>query len=107
MTAEVLEHIGAGDILQWEATQLSRVEVACDTTVKAGDLVSYALAGKQFPALQNAVNGKTVIQPMNCVVDANFVNGDVSALRGAWLNFGISVINVPTVQPAEPENGGE
>lgn len=106
MVAEVLEHVGAGDILQWEATQLSRVEVACEPEVKAGDLVAYALANKAFPALQDAVNGKTVIQPLNCIIDANFVNGDVTDLLGAWLGYGVSVINVPTATPDAEENGG-
>ena len=74
--------------------------------VKAGDLVAYALANKAFPALQDAVNGKTVIQPLNCIIDANFVNGDVTDLLGAWLGYGVSVINVPTATPDAEENGG-
>ena len=107
MTAEVFEHIGAGDILQWEATQLSRVEVECADTVKAGDLVNYALAETQFPALQNAVNGKTVIQPVNCIIDANYVDSVTAELQAAWLALGVSVINMPTTQSEQPENGGE
>ena len=107
MTAEVLEHVGAGDILQWEATQLSRVEVPCENTVKAGDLVEYALVGKRFVALQNAVNGKTVIQPVNCIIDANYVDSVTTELQAAWLALGVSVINMPTTQSEQPENGGE
>ena len=113
MATTELKHVGVGNILQWEATNLSRVSVPCGENVKAGQLVPYALVNRSFPALKDAENGKTVIQPLNCVIDGDFVlddNGNKhpnsQALAAAWLSLGVSLIN-GTVATENEQGGGE
>lgn len=83
----------------WEATVHSRVVVDCPADLKAGYVVKYPLVDKKFMALCDAVDGKTVINPVNCVLDKNYLrqeNGtpfkDPSNLIKQWLGFGISYI---------------
>ena len=83
----------------FEATVHSRVVVDCPENLKAGWLVKYPLVDKQFMALTDAKNGKTVINPVNCVMDINYLrqsngkefkNPDWVIRQG--IEFGISYI---------------
>lgn len=98
--AELMYHARQTKCLIWEATEKSRVIVDCDASVKEGWLVRYPLAdNKQFMALTDAIDGKTVIQPVNCVMNKDYLrqnNGNVFK-DSTWvlkqgLDFGISYV---------------
>lgn len=63
------DHIRPSQLVKWEATPLTRVDVSAEIGTKAGTFVSYPLRGKKYIALTDEVNGKVSIQPHNCVID--------------------------------------
>lgn len=63
------DHIRPSQLLKWEATSLTRVDVPAEAGTKAGTFVIYPLRGKKYLALTDEINGKVSIQPHNCVMD--------------------------------------
>lgn len=74
-----LNHVAIGDILKWEATSLTRVEITAEAGTKAGSAVkSNQFSGNEvwLIALTDEVGGKVIVQPHNCVVDLSHTSGD-------------------------------
>lgn len=97
--SELMYHARQTKCLVWEATEKSRVIVECDPQVKEGWLVQYPLNEKSYMALTDAIDGKTVIQPVNCVMNKDYLrqkDGNTFA-NPQWvfkqgLDFGISYV---------------
>ncbi|MCP1659337.1 oxaloacetate decarboxylase alpha chain [Neisseria perflava] len=62
------------DILQWEATPLTRVIVTASEGLKAGEFVEYGLRSKKYVALTDENNGTVIIQPHNCIINLNVLS---------------------------------
>ena len=97
--SELMYHARQTKCLIWEATEKSRVIVACDPAVREGWLVKYPLVDKQFMALTDAIDGKTVIQPVNCVMNKDYLRqkdgktfNNPNWVYEQGLQFGISYV---------------
>lgn len=70
-----------GDLLKYEATRLTRIEVPADKGTKMGTFVDFPLRGKKLLALSDEKDGKVVVQPHNCIINLDAVAAD--AVSGA------------------------
>lgn len=59
------------EILRYEATSMTRIEVTAPANLKAGQLVDYPLRAQKLVALTDEKDGKVQIQTHNCVIDLN------------------------------------
>lgn len=76
------DHIRPSQLMKWEATSLTRVDVPAEAGTKAGAFVTYPLRNKKYIALTDEVNGKVSIQPHNCVIDLTEIkSADIDAAR--------------------------
>lgn len=57
------------EILRYEATSMTRIEVPATAGLKAGQLVDYPLRAQKLVALTDEQDGKVQIQTHNCVID--------------------------------------
>lgn len=57
------------NILRYEATSMTRIEVPATQGLKAGQLVDYPLRAQKLVALTDEQDGKVQIQTHNCVID--------------------------------------
>lgn len=65
-----------GDLLKDEASTGNRVDIPAPTGLKAGELVEYTPRGQYLVALTDETFGKTLVQPVNCVIFADNISED-------------------------------
>lgn len=70
------------EILRYEATSMTRIEVPATKGLKAGQLVDYPLRAQKLVALTDEKNGKVQIQTHNCVIDLSHTpNSEITNLE--------------------------
>lgn len=103
MKTEVLG-ISVGDVLKYEATQLTRVKVKAAEGTKAGSWVDFSLRGAKLVALTDEQDGYVLVQPHNCIIDLKYCakpeNLDEILQQGD--HCGIRYFGVPTAQGQPP-----
>ena len=97
--------VNTGDILKYEATQLTRVKVKAAEGTKAGSWVDFSLRGAKLVALTDEQDGYVLVQPHNCIIDLKYCakpkNLDEILQQGD--RCGIRYFGVPTAQPEPPQ----
>ena len=63
-----------GDLLKDEASTGNRVDIPAPAGLKAGELVKYEPRNQYLVALTDEINGKTLVQPFNCVMFADNIS---------------------------------
>ena len=63
-----------GDLLKDEASTGNRVDIPAPVGLKAGELVKYEPRNQYLVALTDEINGKTLVQPFNCVMFADNIS---------------------------------
>lgn len=96
--------VNTGDILKYEATQLTRVKVKAAEGTKAGSWVDFSLRGAKLVALTDEQDGYVLVQPHNCIIDLKYCakpkNLDEILQQGD--RCGIRYFGVPTAQGQSP-----
>ena len=96
--------LNTGDILKYEATQLTRVKVKVAEGTKAGSWVDFSLRGTKLVALTDEQDGYALIQPHNCVVDLKYCakHENLDEILQQGDRCGIRYFGVPTAQGQPP-----
>lgn len=95
MSKTDLTHVGIGDLLKWEATPLTRVEVDAPKGTKAGALVNYPLRNKKLVVLTDEADGKVIVQPHNCIINAEFLKAsEISTAFGGSLESPVTLADM-------------
>lgn len=96
--------VNTGDILKYEATQLTRVKVKAAEGTKAGSWVDFSLRGVKLVALTDEQDGYVLVQPHNCIIDLKYCakpkNLDEILQQGD--RCGIRYFGVPMAQGQSP-----
>lgn len=110
--------VNTGDILKYEATQLTRVKVKAAEGTKAGSWVDFSLRGAKLVALTDEQDGYVLVQPHNCIIDLKYCakpknldeilqQGDRCGIRYFWVptaqGQSPAVSPKPARPPAQPE----